>query len=182
MKGTARPAEEGGFYVKFPTMEDGLRHQFKLIDDRRVDKKPIDTPEVEPMSINKIDQFRRSYGWTPPFGFTEDQLLQYMEDNPNASPEDLEAGANQIITETTPVETETETPRETMTLWNSNVVKEKFTTTELKNIADSLGMSKWYTPKGMDINRAMPTILEKIKEAESQGISEEEIINYLKEL
>jgi len=105
-----------------------------------------------------------------------------MEDNPNASPEELEAGANQIITETTPVETETETPRETMTLWNSNVVKEKFTTTELKNIADSLGMSKWYTPKGMDINRAMPTILEKIKEAESQGISEEEIINYLKEL
>jgi hypothetical protein len=44
MKGTARPAEEGGFYVKFPTMEDGLRHQFELIDDRRinVEEEPIE--------------------------------------------------------------------------------------------------------------------------------------------
>jgi hypothetical protein len=49
----------------------------------------------ESMSTNQIEQFRRSYGWTPPFGFSESQLIQFMEDNPGLTADEYQALANQ---------------------------------------------------------------------------------------
>ena len=49
----------------------------------------------EVMTVEKIAQFEKTYGWTPPVGFTQAQLIQFMNDNPNASPEELEAGAKE---------------------------------------------------------------------------------------
>jgi len=51
----------------------------------------LPTADEKPLSINQIEQFRRSFGWTPPLGFTQSQLIQYMNDNPNATPEELES-------------------------------------------------------------------------------------------
>lgn len=56
----------------------------------------------ESLSINQIAQFKNLYGWTPPFGYTQSQLLKYMKDNPGATPEELEAGANQVKPPVTP--------------------------------------------------------------------------------
>jgi len=47
------------------------------------------------MTAVEITQFEEKYGWTPPFGFTEKQLIQFMKDNPDATPKELETGAKE---------------------------------------------------------------------------------------
>jgi hypothetical protein len=137
--------------------------------------------ESELLSINKIDKFRRNYGWTPPYGFTEDQLLQYMKDNPNATPEELEQGAKQALRERNGGQQEqpqqTQEPQQTV---NEDYIKKQISTERLKEIADKLGKSSWLTPKSWDINRAMPDIMAKVETAQDKGYTTEEIINYLK--
>ncbi|MDD3662724.1 MAG: hypothetical protein PHT84_02565 [Candidatus Pacebacteria bacterium] len=50
----------------------------------------------EVMTTEEIAQFASQYGWTPPYGFAEKQLIQFMRDNPDATPEELEAGAKEV--------------------------------------------------------------------------------------
>jgi len=57
------------------------------------------TPSEKSMSTNQIEQFRRSYGWTPPFGYTQNQLIQFMNDNPGLNPEQYEQLVNQASKE-----------------------------------------------------------------------------------
>jgi hypothetical protein len=45
------------------------------------------------MTTAEIAQFEKTYGWTPPYGYTERQLIQFMKDNPDTAPEELEEGA-----------------------------------------------------------------------------------------
>ncbi|NCO04935.1 MAG: hypothetical protein GW939_02195 [Candidatus Magasanikbacteria bacterium] len=54
------------------------------------------------MSTNQIEQFRRSYGWTPPFGYTQNQLVQFMKDNPGLNPEQYEQAVKQVSGGTQP--------------------------------------------------------------------------------
>ena len=121
------------------------------------------------MSINQIEQFRRSYGWTPPFGYTESQLKQYMDDNPNATPEELEAGAKQTTNGTA----------ETEDFLSGDYFKENYSDAELKGFADKFGASKWYTSKSKDIDRFLELMNGKIEEARSQGISDSETLAFI---
>lgn len=52
------------------------------------------------MTAKDIAQFERTYGWTPPLGYTQAQLTQFIKDNPDATPEELEAGAKQAQLQT----------------------------------------------------------------------------------
>jgi hypothetical protein len=45
------------------------------------------------MTTAEIAQFEKTYGWTPPYGFTERQLIEYMKASPGATSEELEEGA-----------------------------------------------------------------------------------------
>jgi len=143
--------------------------------------------EDKQLSLNEIDIFRRAYGWTPPMGFTNSQLTQFMKDNPNRTPEELEKAANEVATKLqgesteTTGETEEETTKETGEYLSDEWFKEKYTTAELKKVSDKLGTSKWYTPKGMDINRALRELMTKIKEARGEGHSDDEILKYLED-
>ena len=47
------------------------------------------------LTTENIDKFEKMYGWMPPFGFTERQLVQFMKDNPDATSEELESGAKE---------------------------------------------------------------------------------------
>lgn len=186
----------GGWqYVSTPAKRDRLRDQgWEIVQaggrtyarmpeatemDELLSPNEAKSLEGDVLSMNQIDQFRRAYGWTPPYGFTEQQLMQYMEDNPNATPEELEAGARQAIGTETGQGAGTGGTQVTI---DENVIRQEFSTDELKSIADKLGMSKWYTPKGMDIDRAMPEILNKVQQALSEGYTKEEVFEYLRNL
>lgn len=135
------------------------------------------SPVGKPLSTNQIEQFRRSYGWTPPYGFSQEQLLQYIADNPGATPEELEAGAKQAIGEV-----ETVTPEETKTeqFLSEDYIRNNFSKDELKSLADKFGASKWYTSASADINRFIKQINTKIEEARRQGVPDQEILDYIK--
>lgn len=129
------------------------------------------TSTEKPLSTNQIEQFRRSYGWTPPFGFTQSELLQYMKDNPNATPEELEAGARSISGGTT------EAPS-SITL-NEEYFRANFSDAQLKELSDKAGTSKWYTPASKDIDRFLEETMVKVEQARAAGYSDEEILAFL---
>jgi hypothetical protein len=47
------------------------------------------------LTTEDIAKFAKTYGWTPPYGFTKRQLIQFMKDNPNATSKELEEGARE---------------------------------------------------------------------------------------
>ena len=137
------------------------------------------TVSDKPMSTNQIEQFRRSYGWTPPFGYTETQLLQYVKDNPNASPEELEAGAKQVQGQTdasaTPA-TKT-TPEAVITFIDGNLTSAQ--KTSLKKKADTAGISSMWKPASTDIKNYLNSIKTQIQEALDSGFTQEQILEHL---
>lgn len=145
------------------------------------------TPTEKPLSINQIEQFRRSFGWTPPLGFTQSQLEQYMADNPGATPEELEAGARQVAQETEPETTET-TPKPTQTADQliSSVITGIFSASIPENQIDALhakakeaGQASFFKTKFVDVKNYLESIQDKIQQALDEGFSQEEIIEFL---
>ena len=130
------------------------------------------TEEVKPLSMWEIGQFKNIYGWTPPYGFSQSQLDKYIQDNPNATPEELEAGAKQVSEQVSGGEQQKSN-------LNDEYFRTNYTKDELKKMSDKLGTSKWYTPAGMDINRFITEVMKKIEEAKKEGYSDEEILKFL---
>lgn len=141
--------------------------------DKNTGKVSVIASPNKPLSLTEIEQFRRSYGWTPPLGFTQQQLQQFIKDNPNATPEELEAGARLALIER---QGSGETGENFL---DKSYFINNFTTDELKSLSDKAGTSRWWTPKGMDINRFLDDVLTKIDEARIQGYSDSEILEYL---
>ena len=134
----------------------------------------------KPLSINQIDIFRRTYGWTPPFGFTPEQLTQYMADNPNASPEELEAGARTIEG----VEPDVETPTEPAfnALSAISEIMAVITDDQLKAIkkkADRAGISKVLRGKRKDVQAYLDSISDQIQAGLDGGLTIEQLIEGL---
>jgi hypothetical protein len=135
------------------------------------------TDSEKPLSIYDIAQFNRNYGWTPPLGFTQSQLTQFMKDNPNASPQELEAGAKQALQGTQENKTSFTAERNTIDGITERIklakdnefsdeeikttIKESYTSDELFALAESAGYAKWYTGKDTDIERMLDAILNK---------------------
>jgi len=154
--------------------------------------KGVDTPDTptetddKPMSTNQIEQFRRSYGWTPPFGYSQSQLLQYMDDNPNATPEQLEEGAKQQASDTppdtptdTPIETtEPNQPTQTVEELIPNIMS-SITDAQLKSLktkADTAGISSMWKSKTTDVENYLNSIKADLQEAINYGYTLEETI------
>ena len=135
---------------------------------------PQDEPETqEPLSINQIEQFRRSYGWTPPLGFTNSQLIQYMNDNPGATPEELEAGARQAGGGTIePAQPQTNFPDTVGHIMNTITDDEM---TFLFKKAKTAGVTQLLRLKRGDVQAYIESFQSKIEEAISQGYSKDEI-------
>jgi len=123
-----------------------------------------------PMSLNQIDQFRRSYGWSPPFGYSMGQLTQFMADNPGLSPEEYEALANQAATAEGGAGGIEDLPaRNTIEGMQARVkravdmgfareeieqaIRDEYTQAELHAIAKAGQHASFWTPKGADITR-----------------------------
>lgn len=119
------------------------------------------TKEEKPLTMWEISEFKRNYGWTPPYGFTQSELEQYMADNPNATPEELERGIQEVMGTTSTL--------------NEDWFRENYTEDELHDLAKKKGIAKWYTPKGSDIKRFFKALGEAIE----QGYSDEEIKQWL---
>ncbi len=146
----------------------------------------------KPLSTNQIVQFKKTYGWTPPFGFSASELIDYMNDNPGATPEELEAGANAISTDTT---TNTTTSTTTDTPIDTTVSSAKeFTDTilteinddqirSLKKKADSAGVSSFFKTKRVDVKNFLntPEIQKIIQDAIDAGATKGEILTALTE-
>ena len=136
----------------------------------------------KPLSINQISQFKKTYGWTPPFGFSLSQLSTYMGDNPNATPAELEEGAREAekqTGETTPAPTPatTSTPDAIITFITGNMSSEQ--KTALKKKADTAGISSIWKPASTDIKNYLNSIKEQIQEALDSGFTREEILSHL---
>ena len=160
------------------TMEDVLKvpsvGQFAEIGaDGTVTKKD------KPMSINQIDTFRRSFGWTPPFGFTENELLDFMEDNPLATPEELEAGAKQMLVGEGGAPVERATVDEVKAeILSGMTASQKIA---LKKKADDAGESSAFKTARVDIKNYLTSIEDKIQKAIDAGHDAEAIIKFLTE-
>jgi len=144
------------------------------------------TIDEGPMSINQIDQFRRSYGWTPPHGFTESQLIQYQKDNPNATPAELEAGANQAIgstgstgTNATTFQPQANFPEVVGHIVNTMTKAEK---DALFRQAKAAGATKLFRFATNDIKAYLERFEGEIEEALNEGWSKDEIKQKLLEL
>ncbi len=179
-----RLASEAGAFIPAPLTE--LERAKIATEKARAEKlrRAISDIPDEPLSINQIDTFRRSYGWTPPFGFTESQLLQYMKDNkdnPNATPEALEAGAKQILQGKQPTDTTKEapttTPDEVITSIMDTMSDEQLKA--LKTKADEAGISSMWRGKRTDVKNYLESITDIIKGAIERGYSVDEIIERL---
>jgi hypothetical protein len=131
------------------------------------------TPNEKPLTMWEIGQFKNTYGWTPPYGFTQSQLSQYMADNPNATPQQLEEGARKIISGGGG------NAGSTNQYITEEYLRTNYTTDELKKMSDKFGTSKWYTPASMDISRFIKEAIAKVEEARQAGYSDDEIIKYL---
>jgi len=133
----------------------------------------------KPMSTNQIEQFRRSYGWTPPFGYSQSQLLQYMDDNPSATPEQLEEGAKQEGGDT-PTDTPTEQTQPTQTI--EELIPDimgSITDDQLKQLkvkADTAGISSMWKSKTTDVENYLNSIKADLQEAIKYGYTLEETI------
>ena len=148
------------------------RVEFGLVDPD-VDGGDGTTPTQKPMSTNQVEQFRRSYGWTPPFGFSQSQLLQFMNDNPGLTPEEYEEAAGSVGGQAEAVEETTESV--------TSFLKESLSEDELKILADKAGISSAFKFKSVDIKNYLESIQDAIQQAIDDGLTKEEILEILQE-
>jgi len=160
--------------IPFDVVSDALKATYQ----RQVfeDAKKGGTTE-KPLSVSQVDTFRRSYGWTPPLGFTQSQLEQYVADNPNATPEELEAGARGVTPNQETQETPQSSPQEVIAfvLGNMNDAQKS----ALKKRSDVAGISSIFKPAGTDIANYLDSVKEQIQEALDAGYTKEEILVHL---
>src|SRR3990167_728131 len=133
----------------------------------------------KPLSTNQIVQLKETYGWTPQFGFSASQLSKYMQDNPNATPAELEAGARQAGEQTgaTPAKTTTTTPEAIISFVTNNMTPEQ--KTALKKKAGTAGVSSMWKTASVDIKNYLNSITAQIQEALDSGFTQEEIMDFL---
>lgn len=129
-----------------------------------------DGSTTEPMSVWEIQQYNKLYGWTPPSGFTRQQIDDYVKANPNATPSELEAGAKQALLGIT------NDSGESIEL-TSDYFKSLYTSDELYKIAEKNNLVNYWSPfSGHDVKRLLNSIDETIVQYRNEGYSDQEIL------
>lgn len=122
------------------------------------------------MSVWEIQQYSKLYGWTPPSGFTRQQIDDYVKANPNATPSELEAGAKQALLGIT------NDSGESIEL-TSDYFKSLYTSDELYEIAEKNNLVNYWSPfSGHDVKRLLNSIDETIVQYRNEGYSDQEIL------
>ena len=122
------------------------------------------------MSVWEIQQYNKLYGWTPPSGFTRQQIDNYVNANPNATPAELEAGAKQALLGIT------NDAGESIEL-TSDYFKSLYTNDELYKIAEKNNLVNYWSPfSGHDVKRLLRSIDETIAQYRNEGYSDQEIL------
>ena len=153
--------------------ESGLLFEYKA-RQAAAGRAPGEPDAKKPLTLWEISEFERRYDWTPPYGFTQSQLNQFIKDNPGASPAELEKGAKQALAQTQGITMPT-TEKNTIEGVKERIktakdggynddeiktaIKKIYTTDELFVLAKSAGYAKWYTGKGSDVERMLDAIL-----------------------
>ena len=129
-----------------------------------------DGSTTEPMSIWEIQQYNKLYGWTPPSGFTRQQIDDYVKLNPNLTPAELEAGAKQALLGIT------NDSGESINL-TSDYFKSLYTSDELYKIAEKNNLVSYWNPfSSLDVKRLLNAIDETIVQYRNEGYSDIEIL------
>lgn len=125
---------------------------------------------TEPMSVWEIQQYKKLYGWTPPSGFTRQQIDDYVNLNPNLTPSELDAGAKQALLGIT------NDSGESINL-TSDYFKSLYTSDELYKIAEKNNLVNYWSPfSGDDVKRLLNSIDETITQYKNEGYSDQEIL------
>jgi len=134
--------------------------------------------EEPPLTMWELGEFSRRYGWTPPYGFTQSQLTQYIADNPTSSPEELEAGAKRALTQSEGGEIKPQTTYVEAVGEIMNTLTEDEKDILFKK-AKEKGMTSIWRGKWNDIKAYIENTKDQIEEAINQGYTAEEIKQYL---
>jgi hypothetical protein len=126
-----------------------------------------------PLSTVDIQRISDIYGFTPPLGATMAQVTQFVNDNPDATPAELQAGIDSQFSGAP----EGATPTRFLT---PDFLK-KLPTDELKRLSDKAGTSKLLTGKESDINRFIVSVMSQVETARANGYSDKEIMDFLVE-
>ena len=149
------------------TQTDARGNEMKFWSEAEV---PVDD---KPLDIIDLKRFKELFGWTPPLGFTETELTQFMNDNPTLSPEELESEAKRFVSgEEQPVATESVDDFKDITQriqtakdggFSDDEIKEAiksaYTEEELFAISKEMGFAKFFTGKTKDIDRFLNSLL-----------------------
>lgn len=167
--------------IPIGVVQAGMNMNKAQLDLNNIKKAQEDTTNIpeteEPMTLWEVQTFTKQYGWTPPYGFTQSQLMKFMQDNPGATPEELEAGAKQALAGGGGAQVQTTTTdRNTIDGVKERIktaqdqgytideikqfVKSAYTTEELFALAKQAGYAKWYTGKNTDIDRMLNALLQ----------------------
>jgi LysM repeat protein/alkylhydroperoxidase/carboxymuconolactone decarboxylase family protein YurZ len=148
---------------------------------------------ITPLDAKRIQDV---YGFTPPLNFTEDQIRNYIADNPGATGAELQAGIDEAIgqlgggqgagesTQSTQQDVidqgatkQIATTEETITFIMGNISNEQLK--KLKEKADAAGVSSFFKTKTVDVKNYLKSIEPQIQEALDNGFTMEEILEFL---
>lgn len=133
-----------------------------------------------PMSLTDIKNFTEIYGWRPPSGVSQNEALQFMKDNPGATPAELQKDAEEAVGI---VQAPERTVEEVTTFIEENMTEAqlKVFKTKAKEAGFTRGGSFFFgLGVGVEgVSDYLASIKSKIQIAISQGFSEQEILDFL---
>jgi len=164
----------------YEVQKDSLTHQI-IGTPRLIQKGEKTTTGDQPMTSEDLSRFKWTYGWTPPVGFTWNELIQFQKDNPTATPEELEWGAKEALAEVQGKEITRKTPDEVITYIFENATTQQLK--KLKELGEKAGTTGWFaqwvTGKEKEAKNYLNSIKDKIQTAIDSGYSEQQILEYL---
>lgn len=121
----------------------------------------------KPMGVLDLDRIEESYGVRFPYGVTQGEVTQFFEDNAGASPEEMQAALDAELNSGLGDNEDDDTI-------DLDFINNEMTDAQKKKLADKVGASRWYTPRGMDIERLLadPQYLEAIKDLSEADLLE----------
>lgn len=129
----------------------------------------------KPLSTVDLQRIENLYGFVPPLGVTMSEIEQFVNDNPNATPAELQAGIDAWARGETGETTAGQQGGQFLTKDYFN----QLTTEQLKDFADKAGASKWYTGKSKDIDRFLDQLMVQIEQERANGYSDQQILDYM---
>jgi len=158
-----REAMKDNLDIKYK--EAQIDNVYSQINDRSDEDEDDTTKVIDTQEAKRIEEL---YGFTPPIGIPLNQVEKYIQDNPYATPVQLQDGINQAFGGEKPAEFITKD-------W----FMENYTDDELKDLADDAGVSGFWSGKDTDIKNYIKHIMSEVQLDREAGYTDNEIIEFL---